>query len=175
MQRSGTNHLRLIQEIFSRTNKVVALQRIDLSRNADPVGSLQARLESLERQIAETSRALIQAQAVSVRSMFSGSSDFLGGVQKKIVESSARNSVTWHQSRLLEMTQERRELQNQLDQLTGQIWPKRLRRWLLWAGIGAALIVAGTVFIMGVITAVYLLPIWGTLLLALFLLQRKRR
>ena len=115
MQRSGTNHLRLIQGIFSRPNKVVALQRIDLSRNADPVQSLQARLERLERQIGETSRALIQAQAVSVRSMLSGSSDFLGGVQKRIVESSARNSVSWHQSRLLEMTQERRELQDQLD------------------------------------------------------------
>ena len=174
MQRSGTNHLRLIQGIFSRPNKVVALQRIDLSRNADPVQSLQARLERLERQIGETSRALIQAQAVGVRSMLSGSSDFLGGVQKKIVESSARNSVSWHQSRLLEMTQERRELQDQLDRLTGQVWPKRLRRWLLWAGIGAAIIVASTVFVMGVFTAIYLLPIWGTLLLVLFLLQRKR-
>ena len=173
MQRSGTNHLRLIQGIFSRPNKVVALQRIDLSRNADPVQSLQARLERLERQIGETSRALIQAQAVSVRSMLSSSSDFLGGVQKKIVESSARNSVSWHQSRLLEMTQERRELQDQLDRLTGQVWPKRLRRWLLWAGIGAAIIVASTVFVMGVFTAIYLLPIWGTLLLVLFLLQRK--
>ena len=174
MQRSGTNHLRLIQGIFSRPHKVVALQRIDLSRNADPVQSLQARLERLERQIGETSRALIQAQAVSVRSMLSGSSDFLGGVQKKIVESSARNSVSWHQSRLQEMAQERKELQDQLDRLTGQVWPKRLRRWLLWAGIGAAIIVACTVFVMGVFTAIYLLPIWGTLLLALFLFQRKR-
>ena len=174
MQRSGTNHLRLIQGIFSRPNKVVALQRIDLSRNADPVQSLQARLERLERQIGETSRALIQAQAVSVRSMLSGSSDFLGGVQKKIVESSARNSVSWHQSRLLEMTQERRELEDQLDRLTGQVWPKRLRLWLLWTAIGAAIIVASTVFVMGVFTAIYLLPIWGTLLLVLFLFQRKR-
>ena len=174
MQRYGTNHLRLIQGIFSRPNKVVALQRIDLSRNADPVQSLQARLESLERKIGETSRALIQDQAVSVRSMFSGSTDFLGGVQKKIVESSARNSVSWHQSRLQEMTQERRELQDQLDRLTGQVWPKRLRRWLLWAGIGAVVIVASSVFIMGVFTAIYLLPIWGTLLLVLFLFQRKR-
>ena len=174
MQRSGTDHLRFIQGIFSRPNKVVALQRIDLSRNADPVQSLQARLERLEREIGETSRAIIQAQAVSLRSMLSGSSDFLGGVQKKIVESSARNSVSWHQSRLLEMTQERRELQDQLDRLTGQVWPKRLRRWLLWAGIGAAIIVASTVFVMGVFTAIYLLPIWGTLLLALFLLKRKR-
>ena len=174
MQRSGTNHLRLIQGIFSRPNKVVALQRIDLSRNADPVQSLQARLERLERQIGETSRALIQAQAVSVRSMLSGSSDFLGGIQKKVVESSARNSVSWHQSRLQEMTKERRELQHQLDRLTGQVWPKRLRRWLLWAGIGAAIIVASTVFVMGVFTAIYLLPIWGTLLLVLFLSQRKR-
>ncbi len=150
---------RLFNTFFRANNNITALQRVDLSSSSFSVENLKIRINNLDQQIAEINRTIIQAQIVRVRSVFSSNQNFLGGFQKKIVESSASQSISWHQSRLLEIINERRNLQDQLDKLTGQFMKKKLRR--LFFNFGIALIFTSliVVLILGFFAVIYALPL----------------
>ena len=53
-------------------------------------------------------------------------------------------------------------------------WPERIRNFLTRSVICSVIIVALSVVFMGFITALYLLPIWGSILFAYLLLQNKK-
>ena len=136
-----------------------AITRLDDSRSEDSKHSLKERIRKLDIQIAEINQIIFQAQIVRIRSMLSGKRNFIEGFQKRIVESSASNSVSWHQKRLFEFTRERNLLQDQLDRLNGKFWTKQLLRLIRLITIWFIFISIAIVFCLGIIAAFYLLPI----------------
>jgi len=153
-----------------------SIQRVDLAdEKLSRAERLRSQLSSLDLQMQEIGRTLIEAQAVSFRSMLSGSPGLLGDLKRRVYGSAAQHSANWHRNRLLELSRQRREIQSQLDRLTGQYWPKRIRRWLAWLAIFAALSAALVVMVMGLAMALYLLPLWGMLLVAYWWITGHRR
>ena len=67
-----------------------------------------------------------------------------------------------------------RHLSNEINFLSQESWPERIRNWLIRAGIFSVTIFALSVVFMGFITALYLLPIWGSILFVYCLVQNKK-
>ena len=145
-----------------------SITRSDYSSNQYTVDSLSSRIRSLDNQIAELNRTIFEAQSVRVRSLLSLKKNIFEGFQQKILESTLRNSVSWHQNRLLEICAERKKLQEHLERLTGQYWPNQFKRLLRWILLWIALIAMCTVLVMGLFAALYALPIFIILGLIIF-------
>ena len=128
---------------FFKHEKSYSIQRFRELKTNDHKKFLLDRIKFLDSQITDTSKAIFQAQSVRVRSLFSQENGFFGGLQKKLVESSVENSINWHQSQLIELTKERNKLQHQLDKLTGQVWPKRLRKYFTYFIFWGVLLLTG--------------------------------
>ena len=63
---------------------------------------------------------------------------------------------------------------NGINFLNQESWPARIRNWLIRAGIFSVTIFALSVIFMGFITALYLLPIWGSILFVYWLVQNNK-
>ncbi len=140
----------------------------------DPAESLRRRLEILDEQINETNRNLLAAQSVKVRSYLGNTQGLWAGLQRRRHFSAAEDSAQWHWQHLQELLKNRSKAQDELDRLTGQLWPKRLRRWLALFVIAMFLIAGIGVFLMGLMAAIYMLPFWGSALLIFWLIKTNR-
>ena len=145
-----------------------SITRSDYSSNQYTVDSLTSRIRSLDNQIAELNRTIFEAQSVRFRSLLSLKKNIFEGFKQKMLESSLRNSVSWHQNRLLEISAERKKLQEYLERLTGQYWPNQFKRFLRWLLLWIAFIAMCTVLVMGLFAALYALPIFIILGLVIF-------
>ncbi len=63
---------------------------------------------------------------------------------------------------------------NNINYLNQASWPQRLRNWFIRAGFFSVAIFSLLVIFMGFITALYLLPIWGSILFVYWLVQNKK-
>ena len=70
--------------------------------------------------------------------------------------------------------QRTRLLSNEWHHLHQTSWPQRISNWLIVAGILSAGIFALLIVLLGFITALYLLPIWGSILFVYWLIQNKK-
>ncbi len=128
-------------------------------------------INRIDNQIKSITQSLIDAQAVSIRSALSSNNNWYVNLQKKWFGGVIQHSLSWHRDELIFLYKERSKLQKELDKLNGKLWTKRITRWAL---ILLLLIVSLFIFwiiLMGFITAIYLLPIWGSILLAYILLK----
>ena len=161
---------------FQRKGQSSSIQRIDLSEDRlSRAELLRDQLHHLDLQMAEIGSKLVQAEVVSFRSMLSGRPGWFADLKRRAYGSAAQHSANWHRNRLVELSSQRREIQSQLDRVTGQYWPKKIRAWLAWLLILVALIAVLIVMVMGLVMAVYLLPIWLMAIVVYWFLQGKRR
>ncbi|WP_320664580.1 Sema domain-containing protein [Prochlorococcus sp. MIT 1223] len=158
--------------LFFKKN-IRSLQKIEKYTSLpNSIDSLSTRIKTLDYEIAETSKNIFQAQLVRVRTLFSGSNNFFQGLQQRFVETSATNSLLWHQERLVNLSAERKFLQSKLDRMTGQTWPKRFRKLLSLITIFFLISFICFIFIIGIAAAIYILPTL-VFVLMLFLLFRR--
>ncbi len=161
--------------MFSRKSKIKSsIQRFEKSHSSNDINFLLEKIQQLDSQISETSKAILQAQAVRIRSAFSRNNGFLGGIQKKLVDSSAENSLIWHQQKLIDLNSERRNAQTRLDQLTGQVWPKRFLKWLIFIVIWVTFLFISLIVLMGFFAALYFLPFVALMLFVFFIIKQLR-
>ncbi|WP_320674026.1 hypothetical protein [Prochlorococcus sp. MIT 1341] len=92
-------------------------------------------------------------------------------VLKRGINPDGDSSYTYFEDFRLERT---RHLSNGVNFLSQESWPERIRNWLIRAGIFSVIIFVLSVIFMGFITALYLLPIWGSILFAYWLVQNKK-
>ena len=144
---------------FNNYKNRFSLATVNRYRSTDQIYFLQKQLQKIDKEIADVTRALLEAQVVKVRSMFSSNNNFIQEIQQKMVQSTVNNSFIWHQRKLLELNKEKSLLQNKLDRLTGQLWPKRFKKIFLWILLVSSFIVVIGVLLMGLIAAIYFLPI----------------
>ena len=127
----------------------------------------------IDQGIARATKELLQAQAVAVKATLSRNNSLLYRIQKKLYWSQVQDSASWHRAKIIQLSQERWQLQTKLDRLTGRFWRKQIQKWLLILLLGAITIFGLWIVIMGFIATLYLLPIWISILLTIIFFQRK--
>tara|TARA_Y100001968_G_C19425974_1_gene754380 strand:- start:978 stop:1484 length:507 start_codon:yes stop_codon:yes gene_type:complete len=144
--------------LFKRNKKIRAIQKLNTTDPLISVDILLKRIEEIDLSIAETTRSIFEAQIVRFRSLFSNNVNILENFQRKLVEKSVNNSLLWHQKRLRELNSERILLQDDLDKISGKYWNKRLKRIIQRIIIWLCILLSIFVFIIGIATAIYLIP-----------------
>ncbi len=159
---------------LSRKPRSSSIQKIDVTGDRTyQMKDLKDQIDSLDREIYEVTQALVQAQLVRLRTSFSQNTNWLGNLQQRWYQASSRESASWHKDRLLFLQQKRRKLKYQLEHLTGAYWPNQLRRLIAIAALVIILALGIWILFMGMITALYLLPIWGSILIIYLLLKQR--
>ena len=144
--------------IFQNKKNIGAITKITYLEGFNSPEILRDRIKKLDLRITEVNKSIFQAQIVRIRSLFPIQSNLIVGIQRKIVEKSASNSLLWHQKLIVELITERDLVQEQLDRITGKYWSKRfksiLRRFLIFA----LFLLLTFIFIVGIFAAIYMIP-----------------
>ncbi|MFL0729430.1 MAG: hypothetical protein AB8B37_06825 [Prochlorococcus sp.] len=142
-------------------------------KNQQSVEDLRLHMARIDHEIRDTQHNYIAAQAVSIRTQLSGPNGFWLNLQKRRHYSEAQGSAQWHWHHLQELIKIRIRLNQQIDRLTGQLWPKRIRFWFtLFSLLLFGLAGLGLLFL-SLITAIYLIPVWLSMLLIYYILTKR--
>ena len=136
---------------------------------------LRLQLETIDKQTNETIRNLIEAQTVNLRSYLNRENGFWANIQRQKHRSASMNSLKWHWHRLKELLIARTKLQWELNKITSDYWPNKVRLLLKLACLFLVLVACIGLIFMGVMTTLYFLPIWGAILLFFLLYKRTNR
>ena len=147
-----------LKRLFKSDNTIVSIERVSPSEKEERINNLRLKIKQLDKELFETSQEIIKAQSVRVRSMFDRNKNFIGSIQKQLVESKVINSINWYQKRLKEIVNERKFNQRELDKLTGKFWSKKIRDYLFIAGIFTTFILMIAILFMGLMATLYFLP-----------------
>ncbi|WP_269623173.1 hypothetical protein [Prochlorococcus marinus] len=158
--------------LLKRRPKVISITKYDRNPTSNQIEYLTDKIRLLEQEIKKTTKDLFEAQIVRFRSNFSKKNNIFDTLQNKIVESNAIQSANWHQQKLLELNNEYRDIQYKLDHLTGNFWKRRFQKWLRFASLVAILTSLIIIFILGLVAAIYLLPIFAMLIFIIVLIKK---
>ena len=127
----------------------------------------------IDKKLAETSKALVEAQIVKFRSTFSRSNNFIEQIGKNVYKTKLEDSINWHQKQLKELYLRRRELQINLEKLKGIFWINQIKRLMRIIFIGFFIFFSLFIFMSGFMIIIYLMPL--IILISLgYLISRKR-
>ena len=164
-----------MSNIFHREKRDrYSIQKYDSFRNQDLIENLNKKLREINQNISQTSQDLFEVEAAKIRATFSGNSTWINKLQKKIFWSTIQQSSSFNQQRLIQLYKERSRVQNQLDRVNGQFWKKRILRWLSYAFLFCFILFAIWIILMGLIATLYLLPLWGSLVVIYFFIQKNK-
>ncbi len=133
---------------------------------------LKEELNSIDNKIADISRELINSQVISWRYNLSTSKGLFGNIQRKLYGTAAQESANWHKDRLLLLHKERRLIQKKIEKANGTFWINQIRQWLKIFTLIIITIFCLWIILMGLITALYLLPICGLIFLTYWLFTK---
>ena len=159
---------------FQKNKQVSSIQkyRSDDFRNAN-IQMIQTQIDNLEEKIRLLTKDLINAQAIGIKIALSPNSNWLQSIQNRLYRNASQESVSWHKERIFLLTKERKSLIFKLERLTGRYWINRIKEWMIiFITACLILLIIGITF-MGLIAALYLLPIWASMIFLYFLFKRK--
>ncbi len=163
--------MNIFKKLFKRKNNPYALQLKGNTLNYDSQDLLIKQINKLDENIRDTSKELIKSQIVRFRSLLSNNRSLFSGIQRKMVEVSAKKSVIWYEDNLRRMYMERRTLQNKLDKINGTFWSKKLYKFVFSAVFISLLLLLSFVSLMGLFAIFYYLPLILIVLLVCYLFK----
>ena len=101
-----------------------------VDHKAIEIQALRNKINNLKLDIQETSKWLIQAQTIVIKTALSRKSNWLYRIQNKFYGSTVNKSAQMHRERLVLLHKDHRKLQDKLDQLTGSYWRKKILTFL---------------------------------------------
>ena len=134
---------------------------------------LKNQLIDIDREIAQNSKALLEAQIVKFRTTFSNPNNFIEKIGKNVYKVQIEDSINWHQKKLKELFFVRRKLQIQFEKITGSFWKNRIKRILTIISILFVLFLSIFILISGFLAMIYLLPFFILIFLSYILFKRK--
>ena len=140
--------------------------------NAGEISELMKELEIIEQKIQYLTQELLKAQAVGIKSALFPSNNWIDGLKRNIYGNAANESIKWHKERLETLYLDRKVTVRMLERKTGTFWKNRIGRWCKYVIIVAITIFVVWILFIGFMTALYLLPIWGTMVLLYFFLKK---
>ena len=134
---------------------------------------IKTKMIEIDQNISETSKALVEAQIVKLRSTFSKSNNFIEQFGKNVYKAKLEDSISWHQKQLKDLYLRRRELEINLEKLKGVFWLNRLKRLLRTILIGFFIILSLLIFFSGFMIMIYLMPLIILIFLVYFISTKK--
>ena len=160
---------------FRKKQSSTAIQAYRYSNTTNKYAEeIKKSLDSIDEKILRITQDLIQVESARFRSYLNSQNSLIGNLQRKFYSDSFKSSASWHRERLILLRKERAELQVEWEKATGTFWANRIKRWILFLGIIALGIFVLWIIFMGLITALYLLPIWCGFLLIYWLVKRRK-
>tara|TARA_Y100001968_G_C19177120_1_gene628555 strand:+ start:269 stop:757 length:489 start_codon:yes stop_codon:yes gene_type:complete len=155
------------------THKKTAIQQYQkTNKNYNLIKNLRTELEIIDKEIFTVMSGLFEAQKVQIKSTLSQGNNWLTKLQKEWVLSAASKSAGWHKQKLSLLIQQRKKLQVNLDKLTGDYWPKQIRKFLLIIGISVLIIIFITFTMMSLMMAIYFIPIWIVMIITYLVIKK---
>ncbi len=152
-----------------------ALAKIDnLTTKEICILNLQKNIQEIDKEIANLASGIFEASLVKFRIAFDNNRGILGNLQKRIYSSAAEQSVSWHSHKLTSLIKERKEKKKKLEKIQGVYWFKKIKKLFALTLIGLGLLILGWIAILGLVTAIYLLPIWLSIVFVAWYIQKKR-
>ena len=133
---------------------------------------IKSQLIEIDREIAQNTKALFEAQIVKFRSTFSQPNNIIEKMGKNIYKNQIEDSINWHQQKLKDLYFERKRIQIQLEKITGSFWINRIKRSLVLVLLGFLLLVSIFILISGFLAMIYSLP-FLILIFMVYILSRK--
>tara|TARA_Y100001968_G_scaffold307419_1_gene325215 strand:+ start:386 stop:904 length:519 start_codon:yes stop_codon:yes gene_type:complete len=159
---------------YKRNNSHEIIQYNNLDKNFSLQDEIKTEIIDIDKKISETSKDLVEAQIVKFRSKFSKSNNFIEQIGKNVYKTKLEDSISWHQKQLKELYLTRRELEINLEKLTGIFWLNRLKRILKIILIGFFIFLSLFIFLSGfMIIIIYLIPLIILILLSHFISKEK--
>ncbi len=137
------------------SNKITTYQK---SNNFDIHNQLTNNLLKIDREIAQNSKALFEAQIVKFRYTFSKSNNFIERIGENLYKNQIEESINWHQRKLKDLYFERSRVQIQIERITGSFWINRIKRILTLVFLLFLLLLSIFIFISGFLAMIYTLP-----------------
>tara|TARA_B100001250_G_scaffold386503_1_gene383090 strand:+ start:2243 stop:2755 length:513 start_codon:yes stop_codon:yes gene_type:complete len=156
-----------------RKNSSHKIIKYNSNTQFDLQDQINSQIIEIDQKISENSKALIEAQIVKLRSSFSKSTNFIDKIGKNVYKAKLEESITWHQQKLKELYLKRRNLQRNLEKMTGIFWISQIKRFLTIIFIGFFILLSLFIFFSGFLVIIYLLPILMLLCLGYFIANKK--
>ena len=134
---------------------------------------INTKIQEIDRNISENSKALVEAQIVKFRSTFSRANNFIDQIGRNVYKTKLEESINWHQKQLKELYLRRRELEINLEKLKGIFWLSRIKRLLKLILIGSFVFFSLFIFLSGFMIIIYLMPLIILIFFGYFI-SRKR-
>ena len=145
--------------------------------NSNETFALQDQIKTnileIDQKISDTSKALVEAQIVKLRSTFSKSNNFIERVGKNIYKTKLEDSINWHQTQLKELYIRRRKLEINLEKLKGIFWLNRIKRLLRILLLGFFIFLSLFIFLSGFMIIIYLMPLIILIFLGYFIFTKR--
>ncbi len=145
-----------------KSNKEFALQE-----------KINIKIIEIDQEISENNKALVEAQIIKLRSIFSKPNNFIEQIGKNVYKTKLEDSIYWHQNQLKELYFQRRDLQINLEKIKGIYWLNRIKRFLRILAIGFLMILGIFIFLSGFMIIIYLLPIIILIFLGFWMYTKK--
>ena len=156
-----------------KKNSNYEIVKYKLNKEFELQDKLKDQIIEIDKKISETSKSLIEAQVVKLRSTVSSSNNFIGKIGKNVYKLKLEESINWHQKELKELYCRRKELQANLEKIKGVFWLNRIKRLIVIIFIGFLAFLGLFIFLSGFMLLIYLMPIIILILLG-YLIARKK-
>ena len=144
---------------FKNPKRHYSIQKLKPYNKTDYLQSLTEQLNQIDRQIEITNKAILDAQVVKFRYLFSTNNNFFLGLQKKMIESNVNKSLQWHLLDLKDLRGKRRKVQTSIDILTGNVWSRRIRNLSKFLLLISILLTSTAIFIITIFASISLIPL----------------
>ena len=128
------------------------------NKNFSLQDQIKTKIIEIDQKILETSKALVEAQIVKLRSTFSKSNNFIEQIGKNVYKTKLEDSINWYQKELKELYLRRKELEINLEKIKGIFWLNQIKRCLRIILIGFFIFLSLFIFMSGFMIIIYLLP-----------------
>ena len=139
------------------------------------IKKISQEISKLDQRIYEESNELFQTHITGFRARFAAKNNWFQKMYSNLYWSKIQNSAKWQQYQIKQLYQEKRKLKLKLDKLSGKFWIKRFHEWLWIAFLYLIFSMTIWIMLMGIITSLYFLPIWGSILIAYALFDTKSK
>ena len=133
---------------------------------------IEIKIIEIDRKISESSKALVEAQIVKLRSKFSKSTNFIEHIGKNVYKTKLDESIIWYQKHLKDLYLKRRVLEINLEKHRGIFWLNRIKRILRMIFIGLFIFSGLLIFLSGFMIIIYLMPLIILIVLAYVIVKR---
>ena len=154
-------------------NNNYEIVKYKLNNDFDLQDKLKDQIIEIDKKISETSKSLIEAQVVKLRSTVSSSNNFIGKIGKNVYKLKLEESINWHQKELKELYCKRKELQTSLEKIQGVFWLNRIKRLIAIIFIGGLVLIGLFIFLSGFMILIYLMPVFILIILGYLIANKK--